>query len=226
MHVREHVRMTDAECILGAWTARGGVVWPGETEPRRLVIGGITVEEAFKAMRITQFPNADAFRNAIQAHLAELQQAAAKKTVKPGESPPAPDGEVADYTICFVFTMLAHKAYIHLTGRTFPETTYSDSLAAILARYNKKCVVPLYDGLLLPVLVDAVVRFVEELPTYVGKQQTKYAADLMSAVKDKEKDQIKKWIAANETWPIQRSETDLQNLQAREAALRAAIRNI
>ena len=36
----------------------------------------------------------------------------------------------------------------------------------------------------------------------------------------------RKWIAANEKWPIQRSETDLQNLQAREAALRAAIRNI
>ena len=66
MHVREHVWMTDAECILSAWTARGGVMWPDDTEPRRLIIGGITVEEAFKAMRLMQFPNADAFRNAIQ----------------------------------------------------------------------------------------------------------------------------------------------------------------
>ena len=122
--------------------------------------------------------------------------------------------------------MLAHKAYIHLPDSTFPDTTYSDSLDAIRARYNKRCVVPLYDGLLLPVLVDAVVQFVEELPTYVEKQQAKYAADLESAGNDKVKNQIKKWIAANEKWPIQRSETDIQKLQAREAALRAAIRNI
>ena len=84
MHVREHVWMTDAECILSAWTARGGVMWPDDTEPRRLIIGGITVEEAFKALRIMQFPDADAFRNAIQAHLTDL------KTVKPGSQQPPP----------------------------------------------------------------------------------------------------------------------------------------
>ena len=97
MHVREHVWMTDAECILSAWTARGGVMWPNDTEPRRLIIGGITVEEAFKAMRLMQFPNADAFRNAIQAHLTDL------KTVKPGsqQPPPLADGKRRPFAALF-----------------------------------------------------------------------------------------------------------------------------